>query len=49
LTLADIAMACRVLAMRAEMRDLARVGRFARLDAVVRRAEGLGAFVATRG
>jgi glutathione S-transferase len=49
LTHADVALACGVLAMRADMPHLAPEGRFPRLDAVVRRAEGLAAFAGTRG
>jgi glutathione S-transferase len=48
LTHADVATACGILAMRADMPDLAPVGRFSRLDALVQRAEGLAAFAATR-
>ena len=48
LTHADVALACGVLAMRADMPHLAPVGRFPRLDALVQRAEGLAAFAATR-
>jgi len=47
LTHADIAAACAVLAMRADMPHLAPEGRFPHLDVVVREAAGLPAFAAT--
>jgi len=48
LTHADIATACGVLAMRADMPHLAPEGLYPRLDGLVRAAEGLAAFAATR-
>jgi glutathione S-transferase len=48
MTHADVATACAVLAMRADMPHLAPPGRFLRLDALVRAAEALPAFAATR-
>jgi len=48
-THADIAVACGVLAMRADLPHLAPVGRFPRLDGVVREAEEMAAFVRTGG
>ena len=48
LTHADVAVACGILAMRADMPHLAPAGRFSRLDALVRAADEMAAFVATR-
>jgi glutathione S-transferase len=46
---ADVAVACGILAMRADMAHLAPEGRYPRLDRLVQEADGMAAFAATRG
>ncbi len=48
-THADVALACGMLAMRADMPHLAPSGRFPRLDRLVREAERTAAFALTQG